>query len=102
MIKLPLPIISPFTNQRLLNLPNLKAQYTYEKGKSDAQIDIANNKFIIRTYGLMPGISQQSLNKLRKKYGIEIFDDSWKPVEYLKGYNKISKAEIKRKFGLEF
>jgi thiol-disulfide isomerase/thioredoxin len=93
---------SQITNQRILDLPNLKAQYTYEKGKSDAQIDIANNKFIIRTYGLTPGRSQQGLNELRKKYGIEIFDDSWKPIEYLEGYNEISKAEIKRKFGLEF
>jgi thiol-disulfide isomerase/thioredoxin len=92
---------SQITNQRIENLPNLYAQYTYEKGKSDAQIDISNDKFIIRSYGMTPGI-QQSSNELKKKYGIEIINDSWKPVEYLNGYNEVSKAAIKRKFGLKF
>lgn len=92
---------SQITNQSNLELPNPRAEYTYEKGKSDAQKDIADGKFIIRTYGMTPG-SKQNTSEMKEKYGIEIFDDSIKPVEYLKGYNEISKMEIKRKFGLEF
>ena len=89
------------TDQQIVNLPNPQMSYTYEKGKNDARMDIANNKFIVRTYGLTPG-TQKSSTELKEKYGIEIFDDSLKPIEYLTGYNEVSKAEIKRKFGFEF
>lgn len=92
---------SQITNLQVFNLPNLQTLYTYEKGKIDALKDIANNKFVIRTYGMTSG-TQQNTNELKRKYGIEIFDDSLKPVEYVKGYNEVSKAEIKRKFGLDF
>lgn len=88
------------THQQIINLP--KSPYTYEKGKSDAREDIANGKYIIRSYGLTPGRSPQSFDELRKKYGIEIINNSAFPIEYAEGYNEVSKAEIKRKFGLAF
>ncbi len=92
--------LGQITNEQINILPT--RQYTYEEGKNDARKDIADGRFFIRTYGMTPGISQQILNELKEKYGIRIFDDSIKSVEYLKGYNEISKAEIKRRFELNF
>lgn len=77
---------------------NRKMNESNEKGKADARRDIAEGKLIIRRYGLTTPPPE-----LKKKYGIEIVEGgclvSEDLIEYAEGYNEISKAEIKRKFG---
>jgi hypothetical protein len=81
--------------------PNDK--YNYEKGVEDAGNDVANGRYIIRAYGFGPAASAESREAVKKKYGIEYVDYGCIVtkglVEYVKGYNEISRAAIKRKFG---
>jgi thiol-disulfide isomerase/thioredoxin len=99
---------SQVTSIQMLELPrrDFFSELTYEKGKANAGNDIAEGKFIIRRYGLTPGIAPESLKKLKETYGIEYIEHGCvvtnNLVEYVKGYNEVSKAEIKRKFGLDF
>lgn len=95
---------SQIANQEIQNLPVLeRTEYSYEKGVKDAEKDVARGKLLIRRYGLTPGIPTESLVRLKEKYGIEIIEHgclvSSEFVEYVRGYNHISIAEIKRKFG---
>ena len=75
----------------------------YQKGKTDATNDVAKGVLIIRRYGLTAGIAPESLKKLKEKYGIVYYDYGCivtpNLIEYVKGYNEISQAEIKRKYG---
>lgn len=95
-------------NLKILELPksDFFSDLTYEKGEADAVSDIAKGKLIIKRYGLTPGVSPESLKELKEKYGIEYFEYgcvvSANLIEYVKGYNEISGAEIKRKFGDKF
>ena len=77
--------------------------FTYEKGIEDAKKDVAAGKFKIKNYGLMPMATKESTDKLQQKYGIEIIYNGCLvmpgQVEYAKGYNEVSIASIKDKFG---
>lgn len=91
------------SNQQILKLPVTKEVFTYEKGLTDAKNDIANGKYMIKYYGLVPMASKEYSDKLKQKHGIEIIYNgclvSSGEVEYGKGYNEISIAAIKKKFG---
>lgn len=84
-------------------LPNMREIYTYEKGIEQAKNDIANGIFRVKYYGLVPMMTSESTNKLREKYGIEVIYNGCLvfpgEIEYGKGYNEISIAAIKNKFG---
>jgi len=87
-----------------LDLGNLqKSLYTFEKGKADAQKDIALGKLIIKRYGFAPGVAPQTLKDLKEKFGVRFVEHGCLvPAgfgEYASGYNETMKAEIKRKFG---
>jgi|GEM_PF-371013 len=77
----------------------------YEKGKADAQTDISNGFLIIKTRGR--SFDRRIYNNLLKeKYGVLIRNGgclsfAWE-VSYDKGYNEISKAEIRKRFGEDF
>ncbi len=81
-------------------------KYNYKKGIENAKKDISNGKFVIMRYGFGPGIAENSRNKLKEKYKIEYKEYGCivtpNLVEYIKGYNEISQAEIKRRFGKDF
>ena len=96
---------NPVTNLQILELPkrDFFSDLTYEKGKADAESDVARGKLLIKRYGLTPSASSESFRELKEKYGVEFFDFgclvSDGLIEYVKGYNEVSSAEIKRKFG---
>jgi thiol-disulfide isomerase/thioredoxin len=87
--------------QQIVNLPVV--QYSFEKGKVEAQKDISNGKLIIRRYGLTIAIPPKELKRLKEKYGVEIVEQGCIVpggfIEYVNGYNETTMAEIKRKFG---
>jgi thiol-disulfide isomerase/thioredoxin len=96
------------TNSQTAELPirDLFWDLTYEKGKTDAAKDIAEGKLIIRRYGLTRlEKNPKSSKRLKEKYSIEYIEHGCivtsNLIEYVKGYNEISKAEIKRRFGTE-
>ncbi len=78
-------------------------KYYFEKGQTEARKDTANGKYLIKRYGLVPGSPPELRAKLKKKYNIEIIYygclTSNGDYEYGEGYNEISMAEMKRKFG---
>ena len=101
-------IVGNASNQVLVK-PNYKStreeieKYYFEKGRAEARTDVANGKYLIKRYGLVPGYSPELLTKLKKKYSIEIINFgclvSNEDNLYGKGYNEISTAEVRRKFG---
>ena len=95
---------SQVINQQIINLPlPNRDNYSYEKGVQEAERDITAGKLLIKRYGLTAGAVPKSLKKLKKDYGIEIVEHgclvSSGFIEYVKGYNETSIAEIRRKFG---
>lgn len=73
-----------------------------EKGEADARRDVAAGKLIIR----LRGMAAFPPPDFKEKYGIEfsiggclVSEDI---DEYDDGYNKISEAEIRRRFGRQF
>jgi thiol-disulfide isomerase/thioredoxin len=95
---------SQIIDLRILNLPTVyKTKYSYEKGVEDARKDIADGKLLVKRYGLTPAATPEVLEKLKKKYSIEIVEYGCLIpsgfAEYAKGYNEISALEIRRKFG---
>ncbi len=88
----------------IVELPKnaLDADLTYEKGQTEAKKDVARGKLIIKRYGFGPSPHP---DKLLEKYGIELNEYgcliSANLIAYVKGYNEISLAEIKRKYGDE-
>jgi thiol-disulfide isomerase/thioredoxin len=94
---------------QILNLPMPERNvYTYEKGVETAKKDTASGKLKILYYGLRPVSANESVINaaLKKKYSVEINDIGCGVPqgfdEYAKGYNEISIAEIKRRFGANF
>jgi thiol-disulfide isomerase/thioredoxin len=92
------------TSRQIENLPILKrTEYTYERGVEDARRDILSGKLFIKRYGLAPGVDSQGLKKIKEKYGVEILEHGclvWEGFpEYVRGYNEVSMAEIRRKYG---
>jgi thiol-disulfide isomerase/thioredoxin len=87
--------------REVLELPS--THYSYERGVKEAKGDIAAGRLIIRRYGLTIGIAPESLKKLKENYGVEIVEHGCliMPgfVEYVRGYNETSQAEIERRFG---
>ena len=76
----------------------------YIAGQADAHRDIQNGVLAIEAYGLGAGYGKYA-EILMQRYGIEERDvagcgtlDS-KTEGHLRGYNEISQAEIKRRFG---
>lgn len=102
--------LNPTSNSSIIQINNLPINrsniYSYKKGIEDAKNDIAEGKYKIKHYGLVPMASVEYTNELQKKHGIEIIYNgclvSSGMVEYGKGYNEISKVAIKQKFNLDF
>ncbi|MEZ5429520.1 MAG: TlpA disulfide reductase family protein [Pyrinomonadaceae bacterium] len=92
-------LIGQETAEVSLSNPEL-LRLSYEKGVADAKKDVADGRFIIRSYGLTPGISDESRRELKEKYGIEYADHgcltSESLKEYIRGYNEISKPAVER------
>lgn len=84
-------------------LPEVGADLTYDKGKSDAQKDVAAGKLVVKSYGLPSPEWFASAKRLLENYGIETFGYgcvvSGGLIGYVRGYNEISEAAIKKKFG---
>jgi thiol-disulfide isomerase/thioredoxin len=96
--------INQTANLQIANFPlNRDDKFSYEKGIEDAKKDIANGKLIIRRYGLTPDITQDSRTKTKADFKIEYAEHgclvSKGEIEYIKGYNEISRSEIKRRSG---
>ncbi len=90
----------------IVNLPfNTSDQFSLEKGIEAAKTDIAAGVYKVQYYGLVPMATPESTNALKVKYGIDVIYHgcltSPGMVEYGKGYNEISIAAIKAKFGNE-
>lgn len=84
---------------------NDEKYYTAEQGRIDALKDIADNKLIIRMAGrpanwVSTWIDILKENNIRySNSGCLVFDGLF---EYIEAYNKVSGAEIKRRFGDDF
>ena len=90
-------------NQQIINLPISGDNYTYEKGVEEAKRDISNGKLLIKRFGLTIGYTPVVLKELSEKYRIGIAEHGCLVtagfIEYVRGYNEIARAEIKRKYG---
>lgn len=76
----------------------------FEKGKKDALRDIQAENLKVKTFGTIVTWFQEWRKILLNEYNVEIEVVSGcvvsdETVEYVNGYNKISEAEIKKKFG---
>ena len=76
----------------------------YQKGKEDALRDLESNKLILKTFGRQASWSFEWKRLLEERYGIEIVVIagcivSEEEIEYVKGYNDISVAEIEKRLG---
>ena len=76
----------------------------YRTGRSDAEKDVRENRLIIEAFGLPSPWDGDYAKVLDQRYHIQvrtlatcIVDD--KTVGHAKGYNEVSRAEIKRRFG---
>jgi thiol-disulfide isomerase/thioredoxin len=95
------PTVSEVKNP---DLSEIKPPSTNE-GIRDAQRDIANGILRIKRYGLTRGVSAESLNNFKRKYGIEITEQGciiFEAPEYFKAYNETMKTEILKRFGTNF
>jgi hypothetical protein len=99
---------SLIADRQIVDLPLVRENYTYEKGISEAKRDVAEGRLRILYYGLRPGFADESLIRdfLKKNFRVEINDTGCMVPggygEYARGYNEISTAEIKRRFGTDF
>jgi thiol-disulfide isomerase/thioredoxin len=78
----------------------VKVNENFERGRKDAEIDVANGKFVLKTNYLVRSANVQRM----KEYGIII--DSVTTYEtdklaYMDGYNSFSEIAVKKKFGKE-
>ena len=78
-------------------------EQSYQRGREEAAKDAAAKKIIIKTYGLPSANTFKYAEYLRDKYGIEYQNAGCvvtaEFINYVKGYNEISEAAIKREFG---
>jgi thiol-disulfide isomerase/thioredoxin len=92
------------SRQQTINIPVFEAvRYNIDRGKADAQKDIAAGKLIFKRYGLTAAINPSVLKQLKEKYRVEVSESGCliMPgfVDYVKGYNEFSTAEMRRRFG---
>lgn len=92
------------TKSVILSLPQPKTRSSKE-GKEDAKNDIANGNLRIKRYGLTVAIPQESLDKMKKEYSIEVIDNGCilfnTSADYFISYNETKKAEITKRFGVK-
>ena len=86
------------------NIQNLgKLENPYQCGKDDASNNAESGRMILETYGLPPKEEFEWQANLKNEYQIESYNFgcvvSDKMKAYVKGYNEVSEAEIKRKYG---
>jgi hypothetical protein len=76
----------------------------YEIGRAEAEKDIKAGRLIIECYGFPPKGYDRYLKNLQKRYKIKVrsFGDVLDEdlIGHAMGYNGVSKAEIKRRFGV--
>lgn len=74
-----------------------------EDGRQEAKNDIAKGILRIKRYGLTSGISQESLDRLKRKYNIEITEHGcillYVDAKYFQAYNETMKSEMIRRYG---
>ena len=76
----------------------------YEIGRAEAERDIKTGRLIIECYGFRPKGYDRYLETLQKRYKIkvrnlgDVLDEVL--IGHAMGYNGVSKAEIKRRFGV--
>lgn len=84
-------------------LEKVFGKFTYEKGRADAEKDVAADKLAIHSHGLPKPDWLETTERLKKKYGIETYNFGCEVFDgllaYARGYNEISEAVIKKKFG---
>lgn len=81
-------------------------QAAYANGRADAERDVANGKLVVMTFGFPPPSVLVQRSNLWNQYRIEL-----RPVAgcgvtdvvaaSVRGYNEVSEAEIKRRFGAD-
>ena len=87
-----------------IDLLPVPSPYSYEKGVSDAEKEIANGQFKVVKYGLTPGSNPSpEFEALKKKYSLTISETGCMVPggfpEYANGFNKTMRARFERKFG---
>ncbi|MEY2564834.1 MAG: 4-carboxymuconolactone decarboxylase [Verrucomicrobiota bacterium] len=76
----------------------------YEVGRRLAEQDIREGRLIMEVSGGLPGIYQELKRVLEERYAIHLKEIAGCVVDYEitgheRGYNEVSKAEIRRRFG---
>ncbi len=78
---------------------------SYQRGIADARKDIENKIYVVQTYGLSTvedGLYRRKLTKTFKiefrGFGCTVTNNE---IEYVRGYNEISKPEIEKTLGLK-
>ncbi len=95
---------SAVTETSITELPTLPQKvYSFEQGVEEAKKDVSAGIFKVKYYGLVPMMEQSKTDELKRLYGIDVLYNgcivSPGMVDYGKGYNEISVAAIKEKFG---
>lgn len=76
-----------------------------KEGKEDAKNGIVSGNLRIKRHGLTVAIPQESLDKMKKEYNIEVVDNSCilfnASADYFISYNETMKAEITKRFGVK-
>jgi hypothetical protein len=79
----------------------------YRSGRADAENDLRVGRVVIEMYGFPTEGEAEFRGRLRKQYQIELrrvagdTDIDEKVLGHARGYNKVSEAEIKRRYGNE-
>ena len=90
---------------RIVELPKVADNYTFEKGVADAENELSRGEFRLVKYGMTPGaISGSEYVTLLKKYSLKITDfgclipGNGFP-NYARGFNTTMKEAFQKKFG---
>ena len=75
----------------------------YESGRIHAYIDVARGQYQLQMYGPIDGDVEEFSKIASSDYGIEVVPNgctmSDQGIEHARGYNDVSVAAIKRKYG---
>lgn len=88
---------------QILELPILRRDLSYQDGVAAAQKDIAEGRYSLFLYGLVPSLGNDTFTELKEKYSLEIRGSGcFVPIEgekYVWGYNSTVKEALVKKHG---
>jgi len=78
--------------------------FPYESGRLQAYVDVARGRYELQVFGTIDRELAEFSEIAANEYGIEVYTHgciiSDQGIERVRGYNEVSKAAIKRKYGV--